>query len=194
MNPASPSPAISHSISIVPVPRKQHQHRNNQTTSGFLLSNMAEHQKGEGQRGGMMGTGMGGGTIGSGSQMQQKQPMLTSVLKALTAATAGGSMLVLSGLTLAGTVIALTVATPLLVIFSPVLMPAAIAVALLAAGFVTSGGLGVAALSVFSWMYKYLTGKKPPGADQLEQAKARFASKAKDTESAQHRIDQVQAS
>jgi hypothetical protein len=37
------------------------------------------------------------------------------------------------------------------------LVPAAITLALMAAGFVTSGGLGVAALSVFSWMYKYLT-------------------------------------
>jgi hypothetical protein len=36
-------------------------------------------------------------------------------------------------------------------------VPAAITLALMAAGFVTSGGLGVAALSVFSWMYKYLT-------------------------------------
>ncbi|KAJ1702943.1 hypothetical protein LUZ63_002722 [Rhynchospora breviuscula] len=156
---------------------------------------MAEH-RGEGQRSGMV-TGMGGGMFSGmgGGQMQQKQPMLMSALKAITAATAGGSMLVLSGLTLAGTVIALTVATPLLVIFSPVLVPAAIAVALLAAGFVTSGGLGVAALSVFSWMYKYLTGKHPPGADQLEHAKARLASKARDIkESAQHRTDQVQSS
>ncbi|XP_020084976.1 oleosin 16 kDa, partial [Ananas comosus] len=128
-------------------------------------------------------------------QQQQQQPMMMTAVKAATAATAGGSMLVLSGLTLAGTVIALTVATPLLVIFSPVLVPATIAVSLLAAGFVTSGGLGLAALSVLSWMYKYLTGKHPPGADQLEHAKARLASKARDIkESAQHRIDQAQGS
>uniref|UniRef100_J3M041 AP2/ERF domain-containing protein n=1 Tax=Oryza brachyantha TaxID=4533 RepID=J3M041_ORYBR len=77
----------------------------------------------------------------------------------------------------------------------PVLVPAAIALALMAAGFITSGGLGVAALSVFSWMYKYLTGKHPPGADQLDHAKARLASKARDIkEAAQHRIDQAQAS
>ncbi|OAY72596.1 Oleosin 16 kDa [Ananas comosus] len=131
----------------------------------------------------------------SQQQQQQQQPMMMTAVKAATAATAGGSMLVLSGLTLAGTVIALTVATPLLVIFSPVLVPATIAVSLLAAGFVTSGGLGLAALSVLSWMYKYLTGKHPPGADQLEHAKARLASKARDIkESAQHRIDQAQGS
>ncbi|XP_072987958.1 oleosin 16 kDa-like [Typha latifolia] len=141
---------------------------------------MAEHQRGEQQRGGQY----------QQQQQQQKQPMMMTAVKAATAATAGGSMLLLSGLTLAGTVIALTIATPLLVIFSPVLVPAAIAMMLLAAGFVTSGGFGVAALSVLSWMYRYLTGKHPPGADQLEHAKARLASKARDIkESAQHRVE-----
>ncbi|KAG7030861.1 hypothetical protein SDJN02_04898, partial [Cucurbita argyrosperma subsp. argyrosperma] len=60
------------------------------------------------------------------------------VVKAATAATAGGSLLVLSGLILAGTVIALTIATPLLVIFSPVLVPAVITVSLLILGFLAS--------------------------------------------------------
>ncbi|XP_009404312.2 oleosin 16 kDa-like [Musa acuminata AAA Group] len=123
---------------------------------------------------------------------QQQQPMSHTVVKAATAAMAGGSMLVLSGLTLAVTVIGLTVATPLLVIFSPVLVPAAMAVFLVATGFLTSGGFGLAALSVLSWMYKYLTGKHPPGADQLDQARQRLASKARDIkESAQQRIDQA---
>ncbi|XP_062186136.1 oleosin 16 kDa [Phragmites australis] len=147
-------------------------------------------------RGVMGGGGLGEPYRGGGhGQAQQKQGAMMTALKAAAAATASGSMLVLSGLILAGTVIALTVATPVLVIFSPVLVPAAIALALMAAGFMTSGGLGVAALSVFSWMYKYLTGKHPPGADQLDHAKARLASKARDIkEAAQHRIDQAQSS
>ncbi|CAN6235811.1 unnamed protein product [Urochloa humidicola] len=154
------------------------------------------------QHRGAMGGGAGGygadlhrGGGGGGETQQQRQSAMMTALKAASAATAGGSMLVLSGLILAGTVIALTVATPVLVIFSPVLVPAAITLALMAAGFVTSGGLGVAALSVFSWMYKYLTGKHPPGADQLDSAKARLASKARDIkDAAQHRIDQAQGS
>ncbi|XP_062226335.1 oleosin 16 kDa-like [Phragmites australis] len=146
------------------------------------------------QHRGMTGGGGFGEPHRGGGQAQQKQPAMMTALKAATAATAGGSMLVLSGLILAGTVIALTVATPVLVIFSPVLVPAAIALSLMAAGFVTSGGLGVAALSVFSWMYKYLTGNQP-GADQLDNAKTRLASKARDIkEAAHHRIDQAQGS
>ncbi|KAE8675527.1 Oleosin 16 kDa [Hibiscus syriacus] len=76
----------------------------------------------------------------------------------MKAATAGGSFLLLSGLTLAGTVIALTIATPLFVIFSPVLVPALIAKAL----------VGVAAVTVLSWFYRYVTGRHPPAADQLD--------------------------
>ncbi|XP_059669728.1 oleosin Cor a 13-like [Cornus florida] len=115
-------------------------------------------------------------------QRHQPQPTPTShkVVKAATAATAGGSLLLLSGLTLAGTVIGITVATPLLVIFSPVLVPAMITVCLLVAGFLASGGFGVAAVTVLSWMYKYLTGRQPPGADQLDQARMKLASKARE--------------
>lgn len=76
------------------------------------------------------------------------------IAKAATAVTAGGSLLVLSSLTLVGTVIALIVATPLLVIFSPILVPALITVALLITGFLSSGGFGIAAITVFSWIYK----------------------------------------
>lgn len=89
-------------------------------------------------------------------QKQQGQPLSHQVVKAATAVTAGGSLLVLSGLTLAGTVVALALVTPLLVIFSPVLVPAAITVCLLLTGFVSSGGFGTAGLTVFMWMYRYL--------------------------------------
>ncbi|KAL8552472.1 hypothetical protein ACS0TY_001240 [Phlomoides rotata] len=116
----------------------------------------------------------------AGRPYAQKQPLSHQMVKTATAVTAGGSLLVLSGITLAGTVIALTLATPLLVIFSPVLVPAAIAVFLLGSGFLASGGFGVAALSVLSWIYGYMTGKHPPGADQLDTARTKLASKARD--------------
>ncbi|KAF8380580.1 hypothetical protein HHK36_028068 [Tetracentron sinense] len=129
-------------------------------------------------------------------QHQPPPPRSHQVVKAATAVTAGGSLLVLSGLTLAGTVIALTLATPVLVIFSPVLVPAAITVFLLMTGFVASGGFGVAAVSVLSWIYKYVTGKHPPGADQLDHARMRLASKARDMKEqiGQHHLGGAQAS
>ncbi|XVF54897.1 hypothetical protein PTKIN_Ptkin05aG0217300 [Pterospermum kingtungense] len=69
---------------------------------------------------------------------QTSQPRSHQVVKVASAVTAGRSLLVLSGLTLAGTVIALTIVTPLLLIFSPVLLPAIIATALIVAGFAAS--------------------------------------------------------
>ncbi|KAK9672812.1 hypothetical protein RND81_12G126500 [Saponaria officinalis] len=117
----------------------------------------------------------------------QQNPRAHQVVKAATAATAGGSLLVLSGLTLTATVIALTVATPLLVIFSPVLVPAAITVCLLTAGFLASGAFGVAAVSVLAWIYRFMTGQHPLGADQLEMARMKLAGKARDVkDTAQH--------
>ncbi|XVF08528.1 hypothetical protein REPUB_Repub07fG0010600 [Reevesia pubescens] len=113
-------------------------------------------------------------------QNSQQQPRSHKMVKAATAVTVGGSLLVLSGLTLAGTVIALTIATPLFVIFSPVLVPAVIATALLVTGFVASGGFSVAAISVLSWIYRYVTGGHPPGADQLDQARMKLAGKARE--------------
>ncbi|KAM1024467.1 hypothetical protein ACFX13_038464 [Malus domestica] len=56
---------------------------------------------------------------------------------------------VLSGLTLTTVVIALVAAPPLLVIFSKVLVPTAVAMLLLTTGLVMSGGLGATAVMVF---------------------------------------------
>ncbi|KAJ7970641.1 Oleosin-like protein [Quillaja saponaria] len=111
---------------------------------------------------------------------QQQSGRSHQVVKAATAVTAGGSLLVLSGLTLVATVIALSIATPLFVIFSPVLVPAVITVGLLITGFLASGGLGVAAVTVLSWIYSYVTGKHPPGADQLDTAPMKLAGKARE--------------
>ncbi|XP_010433682.1 PREDICTED: oleosin 18.5 kDa [Camelina sativa] len=114
--------------------------------------------------------------MGRGSDYSKSR----QIAKAATAVTAGGSLLVLSSLTLVGTVIALTVATPLLVIFSPILVPALITVALLITGFLSSGGFGIAAITVFSWIYRYATGEHPQGSDKLDSARMKLGSKAQD--------------
>ncbi|XP_054782375.1 oleosin Ara h 11.0102-like [Prosopis cineraria] len=100
--------------------------------------------------------------------------------KVATAVTAGGSLLILSALILAGTVIGLTIVTPLFVIFSPVLVPALISVILLGLGFTASGGFGVAAVTAIAWIYKYVTGQNPAGSDQLQTARNKLMNKARD--------------
>lgn len=113
-------------------------------------------------------------------QSQQEPSLAKQAAKAATAFAISGVLLVISGLTLTGTMILVTVATPLLLIFSPVLVPAAITVFFIVAGFITSGGLGVAAASVMSWIYQYVTGKHPPGSEKLDHVQMALASKARD--------------
>ena len=101
-------------------------------------------------------------------------------VKTATAVTAGGFLLVLSSLILAGTVISLTITTPLFVIFSPVLVPAVITIALISLGFMAFGGFGLAAIIVIGWIYRYLTGKQPVDADQLDSGSYKVMNKAKE--------------
>ncbi|KAG4983806.1 hypothetical protein AAZX31_10G183400 [Glycine max] len=126
---------------------------------------------------------------------QQTRSSTHQVVKAATAVTAGGSLLILASLILAATVIALTIVTPLFVIFSPVLVPAVITVALLSLGFLASSGFGVAAITVLAWIYRYVTGKQPPGADQLDSARHKIMDKAREIKDyGQQQISGVQAS
>ncbi|XP_010429602.1 PREDICTED: oleosin 14.9 kDa-like [Camelina sativa] len=112
--------------------------------------------------------------------LDDSSPSTRQIVRFLTAATIGLSLLVLSGLTLTGTVIGLIVATPLMVLFSPVLVPAVITMGLLTVGFLFSGGCGVAAASALTWIYRYVTGKHPMGADKVDYARMRITEKAKE--------------
>ncbi|CAK9162442.1 unnamed protein product [Ilex paraguariensis] len=111
---------------------------------------------------------------------QESSPDSRQAARFLTAATLGVLLLGLSGITLTGTVLALIIATPVLVLFSPVLVPGGIVLFLVTTGFLFSGGCGVAALVALSWIYNYAAGKHPPGADQFDYARARIASKARE--------------
>ncbi|GMJ04272.1 hypothetical protein HRI_004096400 [Hibiscus trionum] len=98
----------------------------------------------------------GGTGTGAGKNYQSSGPSTTQVLALLTLLPIGGTLLALAGLTLTGTVIGLTVATPLFVIFSPVLVPAAIAITMAVAGFLASGAFGVTGLSSLSYVFNRL--------------------------------------
>ncbi|KAK6912766.1 Oleosin [Dillenia turbinata] len=113
-------------------------------------------------------------------RLHDSAPTTCQTAKFLTAAMIGAILLVLSGLTLTGTVISLIIVTPILVLFSPILVPAGIVIFLATAGFLFSGGCGVAALSALSWIYNYLAGKHPPGSDHLDYARMKIANKARD--------------
>uniref|UniRef100_A0ACD5ZML5 Uncharacterized protein n=1 Tax=Avena sativa TaxID=4498 RepID=A0ACD5ZML5_AVESA len=68
----------------------------------------------------------------------------------------GGSLLGLSALVLLFTLGGVALAVPLAVLFSPVLVPAALGAALAVAGFVAAGALAVAGLSTLVWIVGYV--------------------------------------
>ncbi|KAG5244227.1 oleosin [Salix suchowensis] len=94
-------------------------------------------------------------------------------VKFMTAGTIGAALLVWSGLTLTGTVIAVVVATPVIVMFSPILVPAAIAVFSVISGIVFSSGRCFAAVMVLLWIYNYVRRRIAETAkDMKDRAKA----------------------
>ncbi|CAN6446125.1 unnamed protein product [Victoria cruziana] len=106
-------------------------------------------------------------------KIQEKSPSASQVVAVLALFPVGGTLLTLSGVTLTGTLIGLALLTPLFLLFSPVLVPAAILIVLSIAGFLTSGAFGLTAISSFSWLYKQVSGKGGSVVEQIEHAKRR---------------------
>ncbi|CAA0820183.1 Cysteine-rich receptor-like protein kinase 42 [Striga hermonthica] len=109
---------------------------------------------------------------GAKSLLPQKGPSTGQILAVVALLPVTGTLLALAGLTLAGSLVGLAVATPLFVIFSPVLVPAAILAAGAVAAFMTSGAFGLTGLSSLSWVvnsFRQATGKEP-----LDYAKQRL--------------------
>lgn len=105
-------------------------------------------------------------------------PSAVKVMAVLAALPVGGTLLALAGLTLAGSVIGLLVTSPLFIIFSPVLVPAAIVVGLAVAGFLSSGALGLTGLSSLSWVLNYLRCASQSLPREMDQAKRRMQDMA----------------
>ncbi|MQM05052.1 hypothetical protein Taro_037856 [Colocasia esculenta] len=110
--------------------------------------------------------------------LPDKGPSASQVLAVVTLLPVGGILLVLSGLLLAGTVVGLALATPLFVIFSPVLVPATIVIGLAVTGFLASGAFGVTGLSSLSWIMQYVRGLREKAPEYMEQAKRRMQEAA----------------
>lgn len=110
------------------------------------------------------------------SENNQEGSSTSKVLAVVTVLPIGGFLLIFAGLTFVGTLIGLAVSTPLLVIFSPVLVPAAIVIGLAVAGFLTSGAFGITGLSSLSWIDNYLRQTRVP--EHMDYAKRRVQDTA----------------
>ncbi|XP_043703996.1 uncharacterized protein LOC122654086 [Telopea speciosissima] len=98
-------------------------------------------------------------------------PSTSQVIAFVTLFPIAGILLTLAGIILTITVISLALTTPLFVIFSPVLVPAAIAIGLALMGFFASGAFGITALSSLSWIINYLRETIATMPEKLEYAK-----------------------
>uniref|UniRef100_A0A7N0VDV3 Oleosin n=1 Tax=Kalanchoe fedtschenkoi TaxID=63787 RepID=A0A7N0VDV3_KALFE len=103
-----------------------------------------------------------------GQHRSDKSPNTSQILAVVTLFPLGGFLLLLAGLTLAATVVGLAITTPLFILFSPVLVPAALAISLAVAGFLTSGAFGVTGLSAVSWIINYVRRMRGSVPDQMD--------------------------
>ncbi|CAJ1783625.1 unnamed protein product [Sphenostylis stenocarpa] len=92
----------------------------------------------------------------------ERVPSASQVLAVVVGLPVGGILLLLAGLTLAGTLTGLAVAIPLLILFSPILVPASVVIGLAVAGFLTAGAFELTAMSSFSWILNYIRESQGP--------------------------------
>lgn len=115
---------------------------------------------------------------GGGGFFSERGLSTPQLIAVLTGVPVGGTLLALAGLTLFGTMVGMAIAVPLFVLFSPVLVPAAMVIGLAVAGFLTSGACALTALSSFSWVMNYIRQTQGTVPEQLDSAKRRVADMA----------------
>ncbi|XP_024978656.1 oleosin 16.4 kDa-like [Cynara cardunculus var. scolymus] len=115
---------------------------------------------------------------GARSLILSQGPSKGKILTVMALLPVGGILLGLAGITLAGTMIGLALATPVFVILSPVIIPAALTVGLAVAGFLTSGTFWLTGLSSLSFLVncvRQATGRLP---EKMENVKGRMQDMA----------------
>ncbi|KFK33679.1 hypothetical protein AALP_AA5G045700 [Arabis alpina] len=112
---------------------------------------------------------------GYDANVKNRGPSSTQLVSLIAGLPIGGTLLALAGLTLAGSVVGFMVSIPLFLLFSPVIVPAALTVALAVTGILASGLFGLTGLSSVSWVLNYLRGTSDSVPEQLDYAKRRMA-------------------
>lgn len=102
---------------------------------------------------------------------QQNSPLnRRQVLGLVTILVAVGTVLTLAGLAFAGTSITVFLASPVLLFFSPILVPLAIIAFFSIGSLLGFGGF----VSFVVWAYKYYKGGQPVGSEQVDAARSRL--------------------
>ncbi|WOK98020.1 oleosin 1-like [Canna indica] len=108
-------------------------------------------------------------------RLQDNAPNSTQLISFIIS---GSILLFLSGLTLIGTVMAIVFLGPIVLLTSPIWVPAAFLIFVTAVAIVSACGFGVAVVAGSSWLYRYFMGRHPVGADRVDYARSRIADTA----------------
>ncbi|KAK1430898.1 hypothetical protein QVD17_14002 [Tagetes erecta] len=92
------------------------------------------------------------------SYPQKQVSTKTLVIATIVGITVGGPLLALMGFIFLATMTLLVISSPILVIFSPVILGAGFVVAAALAGFGAAGLMAVAGLSALGWVYRAVKG------------------------------------
>lgn len=111
-------------------------------------------------------------------RLHGQAPNSTQLVGFMTLVISGGILLLLTGLTLTSTVLALIFFTPLILLSSPIWVPAGTVLFIAIAGFLSLCAFGIVTLAGASWVYKYLRGWHPPGSDSVDYARSRIVDTA----------------
>ncbi|KAI3440538.1 uncharacterized protein J3R85_003288 [Psidium guajava] len=112
-------------------------------------------------------------------KLHEHAPNSAQLLGFLSLLLSGGILLLLTGLTVTGTVIGLILFTPIIVISSPIWVPLCVAMFVTAVGLLSVCGFGITALAGLSWLYRYFRGLHPPGSDRADYARNRIFDTAR---------------
>lgn len=110
--------------------------------------------------------------------IQDHAPNSSQVVGFLSLIVSAAILLVLTGLTVSGATLGLIVFGPLLLVTSPVWVPAGAVVFVLLAGAASVVGAAIAAVAVATWLFRYFTGRHPVGSDRIDFARSRIADTA----------------
>lgn len=113
-------------------------------------------------------------------RIQEHAQNSTQVVGFLTLVITGGILLLLSGLTLTATVMGLIFFSPLIILSSPIWVPAGTVLFVAIGGVLSMSGFGLSFLAGLSWIYKYyIAGKKPQGGSvRVDYGRSRIADTA----------------
>ncbi|KAI4374589.1 hypothetical protein MLD38_012569 [Melastoma candidum] len=93
--------------------------------------------------------------------ISDNRPTTPQLVALLALVPLGAALLLFAGLTFAATFAGLVIAMPLLLLFSPIIMPAVATIALAVLGILTSEALGVMGLASVLWLANYLREVRP---------------------------------